>query len=187
MRFVPVLLAVACLCLISGMAAAHDDEYSADENHNGYLEVYRSSNYHGGWHHYRVVANRKLRNHAPNEPRIRMVWRKAKAELWIHKVEMEGRHCAGHSEEVPNGLDWIVTDASCPDPAPRLISHEMGHIYGLPDGPVGDGSLWDSHHRCTDYWQERSINVGETAGDGIPGCAVRITGFGPHDLRALRR
>ena len=101
MRFVPVLLALACLCLISGMATAHDDEYSADENHNGYLEVYRSSNYHGGWHHYRVVANRKLRNHAPNEPRIRMVWSKAKAELWIHKVEMEGRHCAGHSEEVP--------------------------------------------------------------------------------------
>ena len=42
MRFAPLLLALACLCLLAGMAAAHDDEYSADENHNGYLEVYRS-------------------------------------------------------------------------------------------------------------------------------------------------
>ena len=132
MRFAPVLLAVACLCLLAGMAAAHDDEYSADENRNGYLEVYRgSSNYHGGWSTYRRIANRQLRNHVPKAPRIRMVWRKAEAEVWIHKVEMENRHCSGHSEEVPGGLDWIATDTSCPDPRPGLLGHEMGHIYGL--------------------------------------------------------
>ena len=114
-----------------------------------------------------------------------MVHSKAKAELWIYKKEMEGRHCAGHSEEVPDGLDWIATDASCPDPATRLIGHEMGHIYGLPDGPVADGTPADSHHPCAPYWQKRSVDVGDSPGDGIDGCAVRITGFGPHDLRAL--
>ena len=42
MRFAAVLLALICLCLIAAPALAHTDEYTADENHNGYLEVFRS-------------------------------------------------------------------------------------------------------------------------------------------------
>src|SRR5215207_3963539 len=185
-----VAVAVAVLVVIAytstNEASAHTNGPNPDENGNGKLEVYVSSNYHGGWETYRDRANSLLRNDAPSVPRIRMVDSKEQAELWVHKSfeDWPNSHCAGTSKENPGGLDEVITDSSCPDPPTKLIGHEVGHIYSLPDGPV-DGPPEDAHHECTEYWQNRTVNVGETSGDGIDGCKVLILAFGPHDLRAL--
>jgi len=179
--------------VLASSASAHVTGPNPDEDGDGYLEVYRASNYHGGWATYKKVANRQLRAYAPEVPRIRMVHSKARAEVWIHKADWPNTHCSGTSKENPGGLDEVITDASCPDPATNLVGHEVGHIYGLADGPIYwtvDGVVVrnknpDRHRSCTSYWQKRSVNVGETPHDGINGCRVLITGFGPRDLREL--
>jgi hypothetical protein len=171
--------------LTTAEASAHTSGYTADENGDGYLTVHKSDTYRGGWVTYKRIANSQLRASAPDQPRLRMVDDRDDAELWIVKNHVwEG--CPGTSDENPGRADIVAVSADCSGNYIGLFSHEVGHIYGLPDGPVW-GRARDAHHPCTPYWQKRSVNVGETRGDGISGCAVKIAGFGGHDLNALAK
>jgi hypothetical protein len=186
-----LVLAVAMLATAADRAEAHIDHPTPDTlpndyaNHNGYVEVYVASNYHGAWGDYQEVANRKLAAKAPDAPLLRRVYSRERAEVWVHKTRRWAK-CAGNSRGDADGftgLPVIRTGYKCDYPL-GLLAHEVGHMYGLPDGPVDDTPS-DSHHPCKAYWQERSVNVGDSPNDGISGCKVLQRGFGPDDLLAL--
>ncbi len=196
-KLLTLLIFLVLLIALASPASAHTSSFNPDTgpygNHNGTVEVYVSHGYHGEWRQYRIIANRKLRLHAPNVPRMVRVPTKARAEVWVHKTTLWG--CAGNSRgdaDGYTGLPEVRTGYQCSGVG--MLSHEMGHMYGLPDGPIYwiiDGQVVmnrseDKHHLCTPHWQRRTVDVGETPNDGISGCNITIKGFGPHDLRALR-
>lgn len=181
-----LLLACLFLLLIASPAYAHANGYKPDADRDGYVEVYKPHQYNGAFHTYMLRANRQLESSVPGAPRMRMVESLSEAEVWVHP-DPSLSACFGVALMYtdPARVDELRTSPYC-DPGPRFFSHEMGHVYGLPWGRVGTDPPRVSHHRCTPYWQKRSVDVGETPGDGIRGCPVRLLGFGPDDLAGLR-
>jgi hypothetical protein len=178
-------LSALLVCLVSSSVLAHQTGYEADANHDGYVEVYRTDGFHGDWKAYRKMANKQLKRYT-DEPLIRMVSSKARAEVWVHK-DRDLTGCFGtRASYFKYKLDEVRVSPVCSN-YEGLFSHEVGHVYGLPAGKIGDGTPEDNHHRCTPYWQKRAVDVGETPGDGIKGCHVKIVGFGIHDLNTLAK
>lgn len=181
-----VLLALVWSWLVPGPALAHQLGYEADTDHDGYIEVYRSSNFYGDWKSYQRKANGQLKRHT-DEPLLRMVDSKDRAELWVHKDPSKSGCFGAAYSYLGTVVDEVRVSPRCSKgfKMRTLLSHEVGHIYGLPAGVVGDGSPDNNHHHCTSFWQKLSVNVGETPGDGRQGCSVQMVGFGSHDLRTL--
>ena len=183
MRNIPVLLAVLLACLLCAPAMAHQTSYEADANHDGLILVFKdpNSHFHNGWNAYRQKANHQLNRHT-DEPLLRVTHNKSKAEVYLHQDK--GNGCFGYTHLYVGSYtrDDVELSAACPNglEMKRALSHEFGHVYGFPAGAPPDG-----HHPCTDYWQTRSVNVGDSPGDGITGCPVKFVGFGPHDIEVL--
>ena len=163
-----LLLAAALCCLGFGFAfpvSAHETGYEADSNRNGYIEVYRTSDFGGDFKAVRSKVNRQLVG--TNEPRVRMVDSYNKAEVWLHLSGKEGCRSFTLWQSVDN-----VGIGNCTPGKRRQqnISHELGHVYGFPAG--------DGHHECPE-WEPRTVNVSS--------CGSDFVGFGPHDLNVLSR
>jgi hypothetical protein len=184
-------LSALLVCLVAGPGLAHQTGYEADANRNGYIEVYRTDNFHGDWKAYKMKANEQLRRHT-DEPLMRMVSSKAKAELWVHKSsKLSGCFGRFYSYLSRTTVDQVLVSPECPHgfKMRTVFSHEVGHIYGLPAGPPGDGTPEDDHHPCTAYWQNRSVDVAPQLNSDTKnrGCSVEIVGFGSHDLETLAK
>jgi hypothetical protein len=192
-RLAAAPLSALLVCLVaSSSALAHQNGYEADANHDGYIQVYRTGTFHGDWKAYREKANAQLRRHT-DEPLIKMVSSKGRAELWVHKTNrLSGCYGEAHSYKSLSTVDEVMISPQCERgfKTRALFSHEVGHVYGLPAGTPGIDPPKVSHHPCTPYWQKRSVNVDARQEPGDTrhlGCPVKIVGFGIHDLHTLAK
>lgn len=177
---------VSVLCEEGGVYAAASltgGDYEGDENGDGFTTTYVSSNFHGAWGDLTDTYNRQQNNHFPDEPRIKRVYEKSRAELWVHREDTRRGGCAGMTFNralvgPKDLLDEIIVDSDCSNPAPyRLLLHEFGHNEGL------------RHVDCTSYFKERSVMVAQLdeAGKVIGGCTVQLDLYGERDVAILER
>ncbi len=159
-------------------SASAASEYEADEDGNGYIEVYKPAKM-GDWHRFKDVYNTQEANRFPDEARIRMVGSKARADVWVHFGDLGDPGCRGSSiERVWFGdkdlLDEIVINDTCRKPRQGLWLHEGGHNF------LGFG-----HVQCTSRNQNRSVMVAtlNDKGETIGGCNVTLNRFGRLDIR----
>lgn len=163
----------------SSLSASH---YEADEDGNGYIELYRTGDFGGAVSRLRRVYNRQEANRFPDEARIRMVKSKARADTWIHFADTGQKGCAGQAFNraligPKDLLDEIRINVDCKAPDVSLLLHEAGHNF------TGLG-----HVQCTSHNQRRSVMVARLDKDGktVGGCNVMRDRFGRLDIRKAR-
>ena len=112
-RLAAAPLSALLVCLVAGPALAHQNGYDADTNHDGFVQVYRTDDFHGDWYAYRKKANKQLRRYT-DEPLLKMVSSRARAELWVHRADkLSGCSGEAYSYLSRTTIDQVLVSPEC--------------------------------------------------------------------------
>lgn len=169
-----MLVTVLVMLLPAPTASAHyaSDTYRSydpDENNNGVIQVWSPISFHGNWHTFKNTSNRQFANH--NIPvRYHRTPYEDRAEVKI-VYDSTLPPCYGATSVSFGAPDVLHFAEGCH--GLQLLFHEGGHPFLM------------EHHDCIDFWQYRTVMVGNSIAEG--GCTVTLKRWGVHDINMLKQ
>jgi hypothetical protein len=151
-----VVCVVPMVMLLASVAFAHGTPPTSDQNNDGTITVYKATKFGGDL----GTAMNRWNELNGNAPKFRFVDIKADAELVVWEKATDD---CWNGMLFHTGADEIWLAAGCFEWI-RPALHELGH------------SLGDQHHKCTSYWQARTVMVSDSGG-----CAVKLWHPGTYD------
>jgi len=150
------VVCVVPIVMFASVAFAHGTHPTSDQNNDGTITVYRSTKFGGDL----STAMNRWNALNGNAPKFRFVDIKSNAELVVWEKASDD---CWNGMLFHTGADEIWLTAGCSEWI-RPALHELGHSLGA------------EHHKCTSYWQRRTVMVSDPAG-----CAVKRLYPGTHD------
>jgi hypothetical protein len=152
---------VVPMVMFASVAFADGTHPTSDQNNDGTITVYKSARFYGDL----GLAMNRWNALNGSAPKFRFVDTKSNAELVVWK---KATNDCWSGMLFHTGADEIWLAGGCSEWI-RPALHELGH------------SLGDQHHRCTSYWQARTVMVSDSAG-----CAVKLWHPGTYDAAFYR-
>jgi hypothetical protein len=141
---------------------ANGTHITSDDNHNGEITVYSPLRYSGAL----GTAMNRWNALNGNAPKFRFVDTESNAELVVWKKS--SNDCWNGMRFWSDKPDEIWLASGCSEWI-RPALHELGHSLGA------------EHHKCTSYWQKRSVMVASPQG-----CSVTLSAPGAADRAYYR-
>ena len=160
-----VLKFVVCvvpMVMFASVAFAQGTQPTSDQNNDGTITVYKSTGFDGD------LGKAMNRWNALNgdAPKFRFVDSRPNAELVVWKKATND--CWSGMQFWTDRPDEIWLAGGCSEWI-RPALHELGHSLGA------------EHHKCTSYWQRRTVMVSDPGG-----CAVKLWHPGTYDADFYR-